>query len=794
MIQIISEVLNNEVKFSEYNKNHHANAYELLPSAREKSYAEMVDEDDAVFLSIKLLSGDTATPKISKLIEEKNFMEALTYVNRTLRKHRDMFITLSISCTSDATVITADAGLIVNALIQMIDTDEGEQSFPDYIKQMLIQEIESAIEERKDTPNILPIPGESINKRGNNSGDSGDGSTNEKLNEPNNKMNERSKIKDEYAGFGKNMGGRKISGGEIQYTKLDSKSRYTGRDDGEIAQTTQKNEASIKVSKSALEYFSSNGMDCVNQNRKIDDTRENAYRPQYDGTARKENNGFTARFNNGKTVDYTDLIKAASQSGNNDAAHNADTDNVESVTKREEQAESTKEAKIINETKITNEARITAREKPHLTQEEAYQRATPETPFLNLLDEYVPVSDIEALLEPSPIYEIEEEDANFPTTMSKTQIAESFAQVVRYFSESEHSMMARVIKGEESQDKFMNEIIAYISRIMHIPSEDMNFFLNKIARAFFSYYVLTAAINDPDVSDIRVLAPDNINVKVKDKHYTASGLKFVDANDYFRFIEILLIRNNVPFGGVPIKVFTDKDFHEDYILRFNVCMPSINTTEMPYLHIRKVAKDKMSLDKLMVAGMLDAKLRAYLLDKVINSKGIVFAGPSASGKTTLMNALLDYIPKDKSILCIQESEELFSYEHPNAYFQHMLKDDRGNVIIGLSELGQNGLLCDSGYFIIGECKGAEVRDLLRASNTGHKCWCSVHAQNTRETIPRLADYVKYGSSYSFTEATRMLKDLEVIVYIQDFKITEISEIIGYDDDNEKIIYRAIYKR
>lgn len=788
MIQIISEVLNNEVKFSEYNKNHHANAYELLPSAREKSYAEMVDEDDAVFLSIKLLFGDAATPKISKLIEEKNFMEALTYVNRTLRRHRDMFITLSISCTSDVAAITADAGLIVNALIQMIDTDEGEQSFPDYIKQMLIQEIENTIEEKKDTPNTPPIPGKLTDKRGNNSGDSRGGSANEKLSEPNNKMNERSRIKDEYAGFDENAGDRKILGGEIQHTKQGNESRYIGQGHDEIAQTTQKNEASIKVSKSALEYFSSNGMDYVNQNRKIDETRENACRPQYDGAARKENSGFTARFGSGKTIDYTDLIKAASQSGNNDVAHNIDTDNVESVTKREEQAETTKEAKVIAET------RIAAREKPHLTQEEAYQRATPETPFLNLLDEYVPVSDIEALLEPSPIYEIEEEDASFPTTMSKTQIAENFAQVIRYFSESEHSMMVRVIKGEESQDKFMNEIIAYINRIMHVPSEDMNFFLNKVARAFFSYYVLTAAINDPNVSDIRVLAPDNINVKVRGKHYTASGLKFVDANDYFRFIEILLIRNNVPFGGVPIKVFTDKDFHEDYILRFNVCMPSINTTEMPYLHIRKVAKDKMSLDKLMVAGMLDTKLRAYLLDKVINSKGIVFAGPSASGKTTLMNALLDYIPKDKSILCIQESEELFSYEHPNAYFQHMLKDDRGNVIIGLSELGQNGLLCDSGYFIISECKGAEVRDLLRASNTGHKCWCSVHTQNTRETIPRLADYVKYGSSYSFTEAIRMLKDLEVIVYIQDFKITEISEIIGYDDDNEKIIYRAIYKR
>ena len=241
-------------------------------------------------------------------------------------------------------------------------------------------------------------------------------------------------------------------------------------------------------------------------------------------------------------------------------------------------------------------------------------------------------------------------------------------------------------------------------------------------------------------------------------------------------------------------MFTDKDFDEDYILRFNLCLPAINSAEGAYLHIRKVPKEKITVKDLIDAGMFGKKEAAYILDKVINAKGIIFSGPSASGKTTAMNAFLDYIPKEKSVLCIQESEELFSKVHPNVYFQRMVKDRRGRTVIGLSELGQNGLLCDSQYFIIGECKGAEVRDLLRASNTGHKCWCSVHAENTRETIPRLADYVKYGSDYTFTEAVRMLKDLEVIIYIENFKIMEITEIAGYDEEKKCIIYRSVYVR
>lgn len=425
-------------------------------------------------------------------------------------------------------------------------------------------------------------------------------------------------------------------------------------------------------------------------------------------------------------------------------------------------------------------------------QKNAYANASTDIPFLNSIDDYIPESNILHLEEPAPIYELHDPDEFVQTTASKQKLKRAFEKTMRYFMENEITTMRRVLRGEREEEDFLYDIEEYVKKYCQIPREDMKLFINKLKRAMFSYYVLTPAINDPNVSDIRVLAPNNINVKVHGDHFTASDLKFIDKLDYFRFIEGLIIKNNVPINNA-ILVFTDKNFHPDYILRFNLCLPNINSTGMPYLHIRKVPKEKTTLKNLIDAKMLTPKVAKYLLDKVQTSRGIVFSGPSASGKTTLQNALVDYIPKDKSILCIQESEEMFSHIHPNAYFQHMLKDPQGNTIIGLSELGQNGLLCDVGYFIIGECKGAEVRDLLRASNTGHKCWCTVHAQSSKETIARLADYVKYGSDYTFDEATRMLKDLEVIVYIENFKVKEISEIIGYDEEKKDIVYRTIYK-
>lgn len=423
-----------------------------------------------------------------------------------------------------------------------------------------------------------------------------------------------------------------------------------------------------------------------------------------------------------------------------------------------------------------------------------YFSATHDKPFLNSIETYVPSYDIETLSGDWPIYDIHEEDDFVETTASKEKIRATFNRVMNFFTTSERTSLRRTLNGEIEVSQFMYDVNQYVDTYCQIPEEDKKMFSAKLERSFFSYYVLTPAIMDENISDIRVLAPDNINVKVHGDHYTASHLKFIDANDYVRFIEGLIIRNRVNIGDKEILLFTDKDYNPDYILRFNICLGTINSTGLPYIHIRKVPKKKTTLTDLINAGMLDNKIAAYFLDKVATSKGIVFAGPSASGKTTLMNAGIDYIPKDKSVLCIQESEELFSHVHPNIYFQHMIKYADGSTKIGLSELGQNGLVCDSGYFIIGESKGKEVRDLLRASNTGHRCWTSVHAQSSEETITRLADYVKYGADYSFKEAERMLKDLEVIIYIQNFKVMEITEIVGYDDEKQQMIYRPIYRR
>ena len=78
-------------------------------------------------------------------------------------------------------------------------------------------------------------------------------------------------------------------------------------------------------------------------------------------------------------------------------------------------------------------------------------------------------------------------------------------------------------------------------------------------------------------------------------------------------------------------------------------------------------------------------------------------------------------------------------------------------------------------------------------NAGGRFMTTVHTNGAKMTMDKLADLVKYGSTYSLEEAKRMLKAVDTIVYAEGYKIREIVEVRDYDDDTKDFIYDYIYK-
>lgn len=427
-------------------------------------------------------------------------------------------------------------------------------------------------------------------------------------------------------------------------------------------------------------------------------------------------------------------------------------------------------------------------------QQEYYRNATSEMPFLNSISEYT-LTEGTRNTENPPIYDLMSREREVQTIATYERFTEIFQQIMRYINGSERDSYFSVIRGQSSESEFLTMIEAYIMRIYvtpgHLRMEDLYILLEKLRKTMFKLYIIQDLIDDPDITDIKITAPDSIRVRIDGKAYL-SNISFIDDEDYFRFIRALAIKNRIDLK-VPTQTFTEER-DENYILRFSITAQYI-TPAYPIIHVRKVPRKKLMAPDLIRMGFFDEKIRDYLLDCGKRSRGVVFAGPPGSGKTVALNWFLEDAYEDSAeILVIQENDELFC-NRKGVMFEHVVNNPaEGEQKCTLEQLGQMALVAGANVFVIGEAKGAEICSAITLSNSGCRTAITIHSPSSTETIDKMADLALRGYAQSYEQAVRMLKSFQTIVYLQDFKVQEITEIEGYDEEKKTMKYRYIYRR
>ena len=371
-----------------------------------------------------------------------------------------------------------------------------------------------------------------------------------------------------------------------------------------------------------------------------------------------------------------------------------------------------------------------------------------------------------------------------------------------------------------SREKILREIREQLSEYQSeggatITEEEKDMVMELIDRELWGYGIIDPFIHEADISDIKIYGAKRVMGKEVGQRIPLP-VEFDSEKVYLKFVSKLLERNKINLGTAnAIQTFTDTSL-DDFILRITVISALLTDSGLPVIAVRKIPKNKYDLMNLTHKGMFqkgsrekkvkekDRQARVFeqmnpqlgpLIMKMIHSKGILFTGKGASGKTTLMNAMIAEIPHDESVMICQENAELFDLNHPDLFGCHVLTNTGDSKIsYELGDLTRAALLVDLDRVIVGEVKnGSEAAGLSKASMTGHKCWTSVHGESCQMAVDKMADYISQATGYSTRDALKQLLGFEYVVHLKNFRVDEVVRIAGWNTEEECLIYETVYR-
>lgn len=362
--------------------------------------------------------------------------------------------------------------------------------------------------------------------------------------------------------------------------------------------------------------------------------------------------------------------------------------------------------------------------------------------------------------------------------------------IKRYVSEN---LSLSQINDEELEEK-IEEIVLERIGTEYCSIQQRVSIVQQVYSSIRGFGLLDSIISDDTITEVMINGPDNVFIEQNgrlfkmDKHFE-SQRKLED-----------VIQRIVGLAGREVNQANPIcDTRLPDGSRVNVVLPPIALCG-PTLTIRKFSKTPMTIEKLIQYGSITQEI-ADKLEILVRAKYNIFiSGGTGSGKTTFLNALSNYIPKDERVITIEDSAELqitgvdnlVSLETRNA-------NTSGAGQITIRDLIKSSLRMRPERIIVGEVRGGEALDMLQAMNTGHDGSLSTgHANSTQDMLSRLETMVLQGAEGLPLEAIKqqIASAVDIIIHLSRLrdksrKTMEITEVVGVE--NGQIILNPLYK-
>ena len=218
----------------------------------------------------------------------------------------------------------------------------------------------------------------------------------------------------------------------------------------------------------------------------------------------------------------------------------------------------------------------------------------------------------------------------------------------------------------------------------------------------------------------------------------------------------------------------------------------------PSLTIRRFSKEKITLDDMVLSGSLTKEAAEDLKVLVKAGFNIFVSGGTSSGKTTFLNALADYIPRDERVVVIEDSLELQLEDTENIVrLECRNANSLGRGKITMNDLIKASLRMRPDRIVVGEVRGSEAQDMLQSLNTGHSGLSTGHGNSSAGMLRRLEAMYLSGADIPIDAIRAQITEgIDIMVHLMrgsdgKRRVVEIQELCGFKSEN--YLLNPLYK-
>jgi len=347
--------------------------------------------------------------------------------------------------------------------------------------------------------------------------------------------------------------------------------------------------------------------------------------------------------------------------------------------------------------------------------------------------------------------------------------------------------------NDETIFECIDEVLKKISSERYISVNEKILIRKNIYNKISGLDILEELLEDDAITEIMVNGPFNIYIE-KNGRIEKWNKQFESEEKLSDIVQRIVGTVNRRVN--ERKPIVDANIRGKYRVSIVLKPVAVNG---PIITIRKFKRDVLNMENLIKLGSVNEELAEFFKMIVKSKYNIFISGATNCGKTTFLNILSGFIPKEERIITIEDSIELDLKETDNLV---TLEARSGNVSadieISIRDLIKTSLRMRPDRIIVGEVRGSECIDMLMAMNTGHDGSMSTgHGNSPQEMLLRLETMYLYGMDIPLLAVRNQLaSSLDIMIHIgrlrdNSRKIMSVCEVMGVK--NGEVVLNKLFE-